>query len=791
MKKIKKLWLSSFGIVAPLTLLAPLTISANEANTENEPSQPTPPPATPPKPKTDEELAELQKILVEENQTHLKALLKALVKIAEDLIGELEKREFDPEKDESEDKFNKYKLQRRFYLYKVKEFLDTNLEAIEQDPKKFGFIILAPNVIAYNKEFNQGKINIFNEDYSNSFWGFTKESDYADGLNPFHNYQKESDPQKIAKALNEYDEKQFKKFIGDYYQNLYTRGRSIFFSEEDNPVLDENFKIVNSADSSGFQATNPIIDDDAIETWDHWIINKIAKRFTIFDLEQNNKIIEPQQEKPDQKEEIEKPDIQDPEVGRPPEGEKIPNIDSNKPNVIDKNDVEFINELKQVDVFLHPSITPETYREYVNKFNENPSAPEVQNYFLINYPLNNFIEYKVVKAELNSDDEIVVTMNIWNKFQNKQLAFNEKENSYQIIVWNTNKKNISNYLSVNNQFNSRYNQNYYQLVYAINSNLNAYFFDPIKNTTSFPDGIESIGELFNYIDPDKLALESKIIPTTVTELEKDVDATNTSRISLDDNNQNKSTDTSDIENKTNKPLTNPQLNSRIIKVLNSLYTYYYRMVNLKSFQTKINEIINQNYKNDLTVNSLATVNQEAVDLLLEYFKYIRLENVNKNKDSNLMLTTIQDFERLFNIGLTIKQSPYKNELETVTRKLLIQYNRLIQEAKKVSLSKSLNNTTWYNQITSLLTHAKKIPLQLREINDTLTSVKDDAAYNKIVIDAISKLQTLLNQTHTNDHHAEIIAGVFTGIVLIIVLMGLTIYFLKKNKKITKVKESSK
>ncbi|MCV3754100.1 MSC_0620 family F1-like ATPase-associated subunit [Ureaplasma zalophigenitalium] len=737
----KKIWMF-LGTLTPLVSLSMVMLN-NDQQPKDKPEN---------KPKTDKEIKALQKLLQEQTDIHLKSLIDALLKIADDQLLELEKQSYDNEENKAKyetlELFNKYKIQRRFYLFKVKEFFTTNKEAILKKPHAFGFVINAPHVIADNVYFQNGNINFLNENYPNSFWGNTVESGYGSETNPYFVYTKESDPQKIRQVLNEYDEEKLKTFVTTYYNDLYNRARTIFFNNDDNPVMDKDFKIINDPNSSGFIASNPLIDDPFIETWDQWITKKITSRFSVFDLEENAKIIEPQEdekkeEKPEKPDDPDQPNtdnnITDPPISNDSE---IKDIVSDKNNVIEPKDTQFINELKKIDILINPELTPDKYVQFISQFPELKQAQKLQDYFLVNYPLNDFIEYRIENVRLNDQNEIIATVSVWNNIKKQQLAFDNKHKTYDIVIWNTNKKNIQKYLSKQNVFDPQLNRQYYQLIYYTNAQMSDYFFKQKKPNPL----VHPISDWFTY--------------------QKDF-----KNIIIDNQNDQEKVKIIEQQNLIKRERIN----------LNILSTYYYRMVNLPSFYNKYLKIIQTYYRNEnLTPDIIQQACAKSVDLLLDYFKSIRLQAKNNKKEDNLMHESINLFQQTYNFPFSLKNSKYQNDLKTIYLKITQQVKQFYSQARYLSLSTNIENVSWFNQIDQLLQKAKKTLLAVNQINQTLRLHEaDPSTYEKYAEDALSQLQALWKQNQEPNYVALYVAIPITILMIILITTSSFLYIRHK------------
>ncbi|MCV3728185.1 hypothetical protein OF376_00070 [Ureaplasma miroungigenitalium] len=744
MSQIKKKWWQLLGVAIPLTGLTIVMMNNDQ--------QPNEKPAS--KPKTPAELQKLQKLLQEQNEIHLKSLISALLKIADDSLLELEKNTYDNEENKNKfatvDEFNKYKVARRFYLYKVKEFISANQETILKDPRTFGFIINAPHVIADNSYFHNANIHLMEEDYPNSFWGDTPESDYSAQTNPYFKYIKETDPQKIQQMLNEYDEAQFKTYINTYYNDLYNRARTVFFNDDDSPIMDKDFKIINDPNSSAFIASNPITDDPFIETWDQWIVKKITTRFSVFDLEQNNKIIEPKKEDPKKPEKPDKPDEPSDDLVNPPviNDTEIKDLVSDQNDVINKQDAKFINDLKKVDIFIHPEITPDKYHEFVKDFQQLKKEQKLNQYFLVNYPLNDFIEYRLQAVRLNELNEIVATVSVFNNIKKTPLAFDEQHKTYDIVIWNTSQKHIQQYLSKNNVFSSQLNKQYYELIYYTNQQMSTYFFP----NTHQDQSVAAISQWFDYQKEIK-----NVIIDHQPELEK------------------------------KKLIEHQKLVQRERLNLNILNTYYYRMVNLPSFQQKYLAIINEYYKNDnLTNDQIQEVCIKSTDLLLDYFKAIRLQTKTYHPEDNLMHESINIFQQTYNFVFSLKKSKYQNDLKNLYIKITKQVNQFYNQARRLSLQHNMDNAKWFAEISSLLQKAKQTLLKLNYIEQTLRwhENEDLQVYEKYAQNALSELQALW-KTNQHPNYQALYAAIPISIILVVLIIMSSLLYIKHKKTLFK------
>lgn len=200
-------------------------------------------------------------------------------KLAEIITSAIEEIKEKAKSYHSADSTNKQDFVNEIYLYKVANYLENNKANILKNPSEWGFTIVYPRVISENREISAGSIKYGGETYSIVF-GKTKGTSYS------------------GKGFSE-------KVIDDTFENVETfeaiKSRTdSYFNDLKNQFMDivANDYDIPQINPKDKQTIAELTYDDktsslklevpkGYESWEHYILNKINPRFTIFDLTNN------------------------------------------------------------------------------------------------------------------------------------------------------------------------------------------------------------------------------------------------------------------------------------------------------------------------------------------------------------------------------------------------------------------------------------------------------------------------------------------------------------------------
>lgn len=273
--KLKKMLLTS-SLLASSTALSIVAISADtdsNANTNNNGTGggTTPKtPATPPKNADDFDSfkGELDKKVKENVEKLVDDTVTALNNKAKELI----------EATKSEPNIARDLIVKALYYQKVATYLQTNKAKLVSD-KTFDPTYL--NALANDKKYSLGNITYEGKEFSNVIIG-SNPNDYASALAKDSNSKKEvTEKDKV----NDISKDDLNSKINDYFKNITDNenenaGDNIFVNKDDLPKLNTNTELT-------FDKTFDLTTPKNYSSWDDYIKEKLQKRFTIYDISQN------------------------------------------------------------------------------------------------------------------------------------------------------------------------------------------------------------------------------------------------------------------------------------------------------------------------------------------------------------------------------------------------------------------------------------------------------------------------------------------------------------------------
>nr|VZK65165.1 hypothetical protein MF5292_00330 [Mycoplasma feriruminatoris]VZR75310.1 hypothetical protein MF5294_00330 [Mycoplasma feriruminatoris]VZR97457.1 hypothetical protein MF5293_00329 [Mycoplasma feriruminatoris] len=239
-----------------------------------------------------EKLKEQLKKGIEEVKNEINSFLDEELK----KIGDLKSPETDK---------NKYfeKIERKTYLTELKKYFDKEKNWTEK-PDELGFNITFPYVIANLEKLYTATVKFEGKDYSDVKVGLStdktkdinnkeKKLDYSDVINGKNKLAPDSKPQD-----NFINSKEFDDAVNNYLKTWKADVKKMIYQNQDILEFGKDIFLTpsNGTNSSSRSDTTTQVDgytvflnDKKHKNWNEYIKEKISKRFTNFDLEQNQK----------------------------------------------------------------------------------------------------------------------------------------------------------------------------------------------------------------------------------------------------------------------------------------------------------------------------------------------------------------------------------------------------------------------------------------------------------------------------------------------------------------------
>ncbi|UKS53977.1 MSC_0620 family F1-like ATPase-associated subunit [Mycoplasma feriruminatoris] len=239
-----------------------------------------------------EKLKEQLKKGIEEVKNEINSFLDEELK----KIGDLKSPETDK---------NKYfeKIERKTYLTELKKYFDKEKNWTEK-PDELGFNITFPYVIANLEKLYTATVKFEGKDYSDVKVGLStdktkdinnkeKKLDYSDVINGKNKLAPDSKPQD-----NFINSKEFDDAVNNYLKTWKADVKKMIYQNQDILEFGKDIFLTpsNGTNSSSRSETTTQVDgytvflnDKKHKNWNEYIKEKISKRFTHFDLEQNQK----------------------------------------------------------------------------------------------------------------------------------------------------------------------------------------------------------------------------------------------------------------------------------------------------------------------------------------------------------------------------------------------------------------------------------------------------------------------------------------------------------------------
>ncbi|PAK20939.1 hypothetical protein CJJ23_04590 [Mycoplasmopsis agassizii] len=270
------------------------------------------------------------------------------------------------------------KITRSFYISKVKEFLNNNLDKIKANPQNFGFMLIYPNVFADGLRLNSNTLTYGNR----TLQGFST------GLGPASNYSSiipASDIKFDLALENTLNLEDFQKLWTEYKGELDKGSNSFLLNNEDRPTIGKELTFeTTTIDGKTVIVPNEPKGVEGVSTWDEYIISKIKTRFFDFDLEQNLKQNTPQNP---------------PVIVIPPVNVFIPGVDS--PDVPADLEIIDIPDLKPI---ARPEFANLSPQDFVSQYNSATNEQKAEMLFF-NNPLVERFTLVVNSIVLDNDGQ--------------------------------------------------------------------------------------------------------------------------------------------------------------------------------------------------------------------------------------------------------------------------------------------------------------------------------------------------------------------------------------------------
>lgn len=322
----------------------------------------------------------------------------------------------------------KLRIEKILYYQNLISFLKRNKNNYIKDPKSVGANVIFPYVIAKNKVYDVGSITFNNKNFDNVVIGKTKETNYSTILGENDSFKIERDEKNVTSlpelisAVESYAKaiaNEFKKLIFDEKEDLLKIDTDVGINvgnenepkqpEDAENTSDETPKPKNNLDNViGISAPN------GFKTWDEYFINKLSKRFSEFDLEQNQeflrKIEENKKPTPPPPEEPKGPETEAEPLPLPPPPPLPPLIPEEE--LVD-TEVPLLNVTSLVpQVKYTKSLLSKA--ELVNAFNANNNTNKSDEFFYFDNPINTRFNYVVTHLSLESD-KVVASVELNDK----------------------------------------------------------------------------------------------------------------------------------------------------------------------------------------------------------------------------------------------------------------------------------------------------------------------------------------------------------------------------------------
>ncbi|CDN40832.1 MSC_0620 family F1-like ATPase-associated subunit [Mycoplasma amphoriforme] len=331
----------------------------------------------------------------EQNQTYFKTQLKTslenlIKKVQERIDDELTKKDKDAK--DTSDKLN--------YYLQLRKFLNTNKQAILQNPKKYGFEFNFPSVLT-NPKYSVGSITTNGKTIDGVVFGGNVRVENGDhNASLGYNETAGSSLKQSQTIDNKIDSTEYKKKYDKYAAALETAENidKIFLNEKDFPKNGENYH-ENVKNENGELVKNGLSDltiNGKEQTWDEYFISKIKRNFLDFDIQQN-KMLQPQSAS--KKDDTPSPDVEKTQPSPSENPNQNTTIADQKPAPIGK--VEEIRNIRDLKPQVVPRFSNFQVYDFVNKYNQALLTEKMQLVYFDN-PVYKRFTYDL--KQLNADN---------------------------------------------------------------------------------------------------------------------------------------------------------------------------------------------------------------------------------------------------------------------------------------------------------------------------------------------------------------------------------------------------
>ncbi|MGY6172106.1 MSC_0620 family F1-like ATPase-associated subunit [Candidatus Mycoplasma pogonae] len=356
------------------------------------------------------------------------------------------------------------------YYKKIINFLENNLNSITQNPSKYGFNQTFLKVLFQSDEYDKAEINWEDKAWNGIIFGATAETNYAEET---QNAQKNVLNQ--TKIKNEITSTQFRVVLNKYFHDLLDSSEDIFANDNDLPKVKDDFNFANATinNKSVIVMGEPISENSTgqrYQGWEDYIINKIRKRLTAFDLKQNMEFNETK------KDEAKKPtpDEQD-SIALDPDG-----------NIIDLDKEFEIRDIPDLQPLINPEWSHLSIDDFLEQYNQADEETKANALFFKN-PINVRYQYQILSLK-KENDKLIANVNLKDK-----IATNNSR-EYQSEISNIDEDDDANFKTWAIYLNNLIMEN---------------FFSKIQNSLNLDDA-NDIEKIDNLDDKNKKRLQHLI-----------------------------------------------------------------------------------------------------------------------------------------------------------------------------------------------------------------------------------------------------------------------------------------
>lgn len=365
--KLKK-WLK-LGTLTSLSFLSTIAFISADGDNTNQPPEGEQPAQE--KPNYDE-------LKSKQDETIKKSLETAIDGVVEAIDKEI-KKENDIAKLPLSNEF----LIKTAYYKKVVNYLKSNKEKILQNPYEYGLNVIFPKLLT-EKNYFVASASLLDEYFSPVMVGEGSNLNY-EVINKYENHKIEN--LEKDKVENEVGKEAIDGATKSYFESILSEFDRIFINADDLPKYSEDSKILNLQENSQYDIVLP----ENYESWDQYINKQIDKRFTLFDLKQNELFNKKDEEQPQ------------PIPPKPPL--IIPD------EIVDAKEVEpQVENIPRLAPILTWNLIGKSKGEIIGAFNNNQELFNTHNAFFYN-PLLTSFDYKITNLE-EKGEQLIARINL-------------------------------------------------------------------------------------------------------------------------------------------------------------------------------------------------------------------------------------------------------------------------------------------------------------------------------------------------------------------------------------------